>query len=447
MMSKRLFAVLMAGALVASVFSAMPAQAAPEVPATPNIVDPAGDGNYIHDGHDSRVPSIGRNYVTPAGSINGTGDIVGVWFSHDAQSIRVHVHTAISPPSGWGLNYTVYASPGEGEKGSSSLGCLRFTTLMPGSNAGGGTYQGKPIVNLHDRCNVGGSFFSASTPGEFVVEKLEDGSGVTTSTWPRSASPLLADAAVVTAPYAIAAPYTTGADAVGFLSVPIDNTDVGTDYTIGGGAPATEEPPAEEPPAEEPEDKCAKKKGKAKKKCEKKQQGSSGAACPAYGPGEMGAEAETTLVTDAATEEAPIEIEIPIGEAGGSYAPAPVDLTSRVKHNVQVDSKNPEAGLFVKLESPVTDDPDLYAYWDNGKEAARAAGFNQALFAGPLPGGLLSGTGNGGHSGFGYEQIDGLRTADCGGWTLDLVNWLGQGGTYKLKLWVGEIQNDPKPRE
>jgi hypothetical protein len=178
-MSKKVWSVIIAGALVASVFSALPAVAAP--PAEPNIVDPMGDANYVHDGHDSRVPS-GRNHVTPAGSINTTGDILGVWFSNDKDNIRVHFHTATPPPSGWGLNYSAYASPGQGPAGSNALGCLRFTTLMPGSQPGGGTYQGTPVVLLHDRCHTGGNFFANGVPGEFEIEKLGDGTGVTTTT-------------------------------------------------------------------------------------------------------------------------------------------------------------------------------------------------------------------------------------------------------------------------
>jgi hypothetical protein len=235
----------------------------------------------------------------------------------------------------------------------------------------------------------------------------------------------------------------------------MDNTDFGLDYVIGtGGAPSKPEEPKAEPPGKsdppgQGNQDCSKIKNKKKKKACKKNSGKGNppaAGCAAYTPGEMGAEAETTVVTDKATEESPIEIDVPLGPALGRVN-ATVDFSTRVKHNVQVDSKAAEAGLFVRLESPVTDDPDLYVYWDNRKEAASAGGFNQALFAGPLPQGLLSGTGNGGHSGFGFEQIDGLRTSKCGGWTLDLVNWLGQGGTYKLKIWLGEIENDPKPRD
>jgi hypothetical protein len=163
-------------------------------------------------------------------------------------------------------------------------------------------------------------------------------------------------------------------------------------------------------------------------------------ACAAFVPGEMGAEAETTVVTDAATEEAPIVVDVPLGPAAGRLN-ATVDFSTRVKHNVQVDSKAAESGFFARLESPATDDPDLYVYWDNGKQAAVAGGFNLT------PVGPFDGTGQGGHSGVGFEQIDGLRTADCAGWTLDLVNWAGVGGKYKLKLWLGGIENDPAPRD
>lgn len=167
----------------------------------------------------------------------------------------------------------------------------------------------------------------------------------------------------------------------------------------------------------------------AKKKKKKK-----APVCKMYTPGEMGAEAETTKITDKATEEAPIEMDVPLGPAVGA-------ATTQMYHNVQVVSKKKEVGLWLRLESPPTDDPDLFVYWDNGNRAATAGGFNQA------PVGPLDGTGDGGHSEIGAEQIDGLRTSNCVGYTLDLVNFLGVGGTYTLKMWLGDIENDPAPRD
>lgn len=168
--------------------------------------------------------------------------------------------------------------------------------------------------------------------------------------------------------------------------------------------------------------------GKAGKKGSKK--GSKKAkGCAAYEPGEEGAEAETTVVTDEATEDAPLEITVEVGPGAAASA-------SHSFHNVQVDSGAPEAGLYARYEFPAYEDHDLYVKLADGTEVARAAGFNQT------PYGPLDGTGNGGHSEMGAEQIDGLRSLDCQGYTLDLADYLGMGGEYTVKLWLGEIQND-----
>jgi hypothetical protein len=171
---------------------------------------------------------------------------------------------------------------------------------------------------------------------------------------------------------------------------------------------------------------CKKNPDKGKKKgCKKAIKKS----CAAYEPGEEGAEAETTVVTDKATEDEPIEVTIENGPGAAVSA-------SHTFHNVQVDSAASEAGLYVRYEFAPYEDHDLYVKLADGTEVARAAGFNQT------PYGPLDGTGNGGHSEMGAEQIDGLRSPDCQGYTLDLANYLGMGGEYTVKLWLGEIQND-----
>lgn len=160
--------------------------------------------------------------------------------------------------------------------------------------------------------------------------------------------------------------------------------------------------------------------------------------CAAYVPGEQGAEAESFVVTDAATAEAPLEItvtqEMGQGNDGGIGV---YDGTVHAFKNIQVDSAAAEAGLYIKYSFPVYEDHDLYVYYADGAEAAHVGGFNQ-VSAGPL-----DGTGSGGHSTQGAEQIDGLRTADCAGYTVDFANFLGEGGDYTVTLWLGDIQNDP----
>ena len=165
-------------------------------------------------------------------------------------------------------------------------------------------------------------------------------------------------------------------------------------------------------------------------------------ACAAYVPGEQGAEAESVSVTDAHTAEAPLEVTITqeMGQ-GGDLGLGQYDGSAHTFRNVQVDSKAAEGGLYIRYEFPAYEDHDLYVNYADGTEAAHVGGFNAA------PVGIFDGTGSGGHSEQGAEQIDGLRTPDCAGYTVDFSNYLGQGGEYTVLMWLGEIQNDPAAPE
>lgn len=154
-------------------------------------------------------------------------------------------------------------------------------------------------------------------------------------------------------------------------------------------------------------------------------------ACAAYVPGEEGAEAETSIVKDEHTEEAPLEVPI---EVGPGIPEAPNEHSY---HNVQVDSATPHVGLFVRLEFADPEDIDLYLLFDSGDEAAHAAGYN------PIPVGPFDGTGSGGHSEMGAEQLDGVGTDDCGGYTVDVAPFQNFPGEKTLKLWLGEVGCEP----
>jgi hypothetical protein len=39
--------------------------------------------------------------------------------------------------------------------------------------------------------------------------------------------------------------------------------------------------------------------------------------------------------------------------------------------------------------------------------------------------------------------LDGVRTPDCGGYTLDMASFASEGGDMTLKLWLGEPTYDP----
>lgn len=76
-----------------------------------------------------------------------------------------------------------------------------------------------------------------------------------------------------------------------------------------------------------------------------------------------------------------------------------------------------------------------------GKEAAHAAGFN------PAPVGIFDGTGSGGHSEQGAEALDGIKVADCSGWTFDVASYLSEGREVTLKFWLGAAEYDPAGEE
>lgn len=166
------------------------------------------------------------------------------------------------------------------------------------------------------------------------------------------------------------------------------------------------------------------------------------ASCAAYVPGEEGAEAKTTVVTDAATAEAPVIVELEagmglgndLGLAGGAY-----NETSSIYHNVQVDSANPNAGLYVKLQFAEYHDYDLYLNTAGGDNAATSGDANAAHGHG-----LGSGAPEGGwEAGSDYESVLGINTPDCGGYTARIVSYLTNGGTVTLSMWLGEVKVEP----
>lgn len=171
---------------------------------------------------------------------------------------------------------------------------------------------------------------------------------------------------------------------------------------------------------------AAKGKGKAKKP--KK--------CAPYAPGNLGADADTTIVTDAATESSPIEVTIPVEPGAGftSTDPPPSGDTGHITHsfhNVQVDTKGKVAGLWARIEYLPTWDHDLYLRLADGTAAAYEADFN------PIAGSGLGST-SGGSAEQGVSQIDGYYSLDCAGFTLDIASSIGGGPDVALTLWLGE---------
>ena len=185
---------------------------------------------------------------------------------------------------------------------------------------------------------------------------------------------------------------------------------------------------------------CTKGKGK-KKGCKKPP-----VACSPFTPGELGAEKPNVILTDAATEEAPVEQTINLA---GSVADA--DLVGEIpdegplvesydQFNVQIDSASSTVGLYALFEFPERRDYDLELLHVDGSYAARSHDFN------PICGQAVLSCSNEGHGGEGSsasEKLVGIATQDCGGWTVETVNWLGEGGEMTVKLWLGEIVNQP----
>lgn len=447
---KRFMSTLLASALVSGAFTALPAGAqeapAPEIPAEVLVEDPVGDANFVNDGTTngvhSALPDPGGNHVTGQDA-SGVGDLLKVWMSTDAQNVSVHFLTEDPPPIANGVGYSLFVAPGEGEAGSNASGCLRFVGIIPGSNPGGGSYQGPPWIKLHDRCNVGGSVFDAQD-GEFSVAAVGD-EGVTTFTFPRSYSPLLADGTVLSGAYAQAHSPLVGADGAGFLTPSTDDTVLGADYTVASGGKVKPKPkpkPKPSTPVKKKNKKCKNLKGKARKNCLKKQKKNKTKSCKPYAAPERSADVETVTVTDKATAEAPLEVTVATHEGiGMGRNPATFGaLVSHAFQNVQVDSKAKSAGLYMRVEFPDYNDYDLYLDRADGTTAAQAAGFSDAEA-------LQDGDTSDGHTEIGAEQVTGIKTADCGGYTADIVGATTQGGDVTVKLWLGEATYDPNQKE
>lgn len=251
---KRWLAVMVAVGMMIGALAAAPvkAQDAPEIPATPNIVDPDGDGNMLNDqGFGAEAGFQGDN---SGGASFAQGDFNEVWFTHTSTDISVHMTTHWLPPHpSFGILFRV----------QSNDGCLRFAGTVPSL-----TYTGDQKAVLDDTCDTA----FAPVEGTITITEVPEERGLTTLTFPRSAHPALADGLVLTAPFATSriawgqlpspSPYS------GLVAPQIDNTKPGADYTIT--AAVVEEPPPgndADKPGKGKQQRC--KKGKPKKKCKK----------------------------------------------------------------------------------------------------------------------------------------------------------------------------------
>lgn len=183
----------------------------------------------------------------------------------------------------------------------------------------------------------------------------------------------------------------------------------------------------------------------AKKKKKKKP-----AACAAYVPGELGAEADTLVVTDAATAEAPATHDFALDPYFFEGVDEALELGEAPKHqlNVQVDSAAAAAGLYVTFEFPERRDYDLWAYRSDGTEAASSHGFSPLIeTAGTQVDQSNTASNHAGETTSHSENLVGLITPDCGGYTLSMNNYFGEGGDMQVKVWLGEGTTEPKAAE
>lgn len=250
---KRFLIGVLCSVLLGVALQAVPARAQPEIPEVAQIEDPLNDSNFLND-QDFYVeggcesPCEG-DHVTPADA-GSVSDFLKVWFTNDATTFSVHFQTEAAPPATSTVLFRVYTNPpGDGIECAQPRGCLTINAVFPGEYMGNdvSTYRSDQFTELIDSTNE-----DAATDGEVTIEVGPEETGITTLTFPRSASALLGPGGVIKAPFATGR-VVVGLDRANWRSaLQSDNTMRGTDYAL----------------KDEPAKKCPKKKAK-KKKCPK----------------------------------------------------------------------------------------------------------------------------------------------------------------------------------
>jgi hypothetical protein len=441
-MSKRFLIAPLAAVMVLSGLVALPSQAATAVPEVVQVTDPVGDANFINN-QDRAEPQLDpvRDVTAPACPPFGApcdggtvSDLMKVWFTNTADTVSLHMQTERPPPASTTIYYRIASNPEAA--GAPTGGCLNWRMIFGGKQAhpNGGdpidmsTYRSADLTSgsnhaeFEDTCNGGGR----QEVEAVTVEALEDGTGITTMTVNRSASPLLGEGAKIVAPYAVSrlAAGVKGQDIpqqggsfVG--SGQSDSTRRGTDFALVAGG--------DDPPPPPPVCKKAQKKT-----CE----------CPAFVPAEVGADAELTKITEKATAKRPAVVTVE-ADAGAGVGGTPLEAgIAHALENLQVDLKKKKTtGLYVRLQFPDQADYDLTLFNPDGTVAAQSAGFN------PAPG-HVDPEPLGGHTEVGAEQIDGIKTKECGGYTADIGTATGIGGDLTMLVWLGKVQYEqPLPQE
>lgn len=145
--------------------------AAPRVPKKVQVVDPAGDANFV----------TFTDYPTPVDA-SAVGDLLKVWFTNDKTTISAHIQIEAAPPDGLSHMFRVWTNPDDGY--------LTFGLIIPGANRTGSE---EPFFY-----DTNGQRRDASAE----VVALPDGSGLVTITVSRVYSPLFATGGRLVQPYA-----------------------------------------------------------------------------------------------------------------------------------------------------------------------------------------------------------------------------------------------------
>lgn len=169
------------------------------------------------------------------------------------------------------------------------------------------------------------------------------------------------------------------------------------------------------------------------------------AGCPTFAPIEPNSPSGQTAevleqpvvkVTDAHTADAPLVIEYEHGQALWSITQEPIQEDT-VFFNIQIDSANPEANLYVFQEwaKQPGSDMDLYI-WDGatGEEATHSGSSNVT----PVPvaeGSEYHGQGTGA---WGLESVSAFPVLDCAGFTVESRAFTTAGEAMTLSVWLGE---------
>ena len=170
--------------------------------------------------------------------------------------------------------------------------------------------------------------------------------------------------------------------------------------------------------------------------------------CAPYVPGDLGAEAETVVVTDAHTAEAPLLVPITLAPAfdEGVIEITGAGETPRAYFHVQVDSAAASTGLYATFEFQTHRDYDFWAYFPDGTGAASAHGFQPLIETNDLPDEADQSNTDSNHAGESTatsENLVGVITPDCGGYTLEAATYFGEGGDFEVKVWLGEGTTAP----